>query len=211
MISLKDWKNQGSSIRGLVNPRSKQDAIEAAQEFDRVRETWIERVRPTVRATLQEIVSSVQTAARDVQRVDDLRTRIESTVTGARPIYKRSIETVAEDVSRDFYDRMLDALDGETLSHAEYIIKQNGEDRPPNRGPTQSQDEAPIGTAIGLFLAANVAVLVQAAHGTTKQIILSVLTEVINTSSQRDLTAEETIELFVNRITDSSVATRGRI
>lgn len=210
MPTLTDWKNQSVSIDGLINPSGKDEARAAADAYDRLRDSWTEKARPRIRETLNGVLESVRRAAGQAERPDQLVTQVEAAATAARPMYENTVETLAEDIGRDFYVRILDALDGDAKTHAEYL-KQNGEDRPTGQGATQEQDETEIGTAIGLFLAANAAILYAAAHSTTKQIVIGLMNQVVDEAVENGWSTKRAIEEFVDRLGISSVATEGRI
>lgn len=208
--SLTDWKNQDAAIGDLVDPPDKQSAREAAIEFDRVRDSWIARVKPRVESVLEEIVSQVRQSSQKAERPSELNVLVRSAVTAARPMYESTVKSITRDVANSFYDRITDSIDGKLRPHA-YYMKQETEQEPRQQGPTQTQDEVPIGTAIGLFVAANAAVLIAAAHSTTKTIILDIVNEVVDDAVENGWSVERAVEAFVSRLGTSNAATEARV
>ena len=199
MNSLLDWKIQNDTLAGLRDPVSREDARDAAKAFDDVRQSHIVRASPRIEETLDQIIDDVRSSAAQANRVSELEPMVQSAVEATRERYRETWEQEFTTVAEDFYLRTTDVLQEQERSHAHYLKQQEpseGEPVPPEQEP----GTAPIGTATATFIAANIGVLVGAAHLTTKNRVLAVLSEVIEEGRAEGLGLGQIIDRFLERI-----------
>lgn len=198
MPSLLDWKLQSTTFEGLADPGTEEVARDAAKAFDDVRRTHITRSVGTIQSVLDEIAEDIADSARTVAG-PNMEQAIEGAVESTRQKYREKWEAEFERVATDFYRRTFDVLDGKARPHAHYLKERRPSEGNPNDPPEQGS-RPPVGTALAAFIAANIGVLVGAAHLTTKESILGLLREAMAKGAEEGWSSQQIAEAFIQEL-----------